>query len=170
MRNNKQGFSLVEMVIYLGFFAVLSVLSLQGTIIAMKSFYSLRLTQSINQSASVSMDRLSREIMVAYSIDELQSTFGVNPGRLMVNTKTIDGVLTTREFYVTGNQLAVREGGVDKGSLMTKNVTLSNLVFRRITTAESLAVKIEMTLRDNRAVPPKDVKFYTTVVLRGSIN
>ncbi len=164
------GFTLVEMVIYLGFFAVLSILSIQGTIIAMKSFYSLRLTQSVNQSASVALERLSREILVAYDIDELQSTFGVSPGRLMLNTKTDAGALTTREFYVTGNQLSVKEGGVDRGSLMTKNVILSNLVFRQSTTTESLSVKIEMTLRDNRAVPPKDIKFYNTIVLRGSIH
>ncbi len=167
---SQRGFTLVEMVIYLGFFAVLAILSMQGTIIAMKSFYSLRLTQSINQSASVAMESLSREILVAYSIDETQSTFGVSPGRLMLNTKTSAGALTTREFYVIGNQLAVRDGGVDRGSLMTKNVTITNLVFRQSTTTESVAVKIEMTLRDSRAVPPKDVKFYNTVVLRGSIN
>ncbi len=171
VRYLNKGFTLVEMIIYFGFLAVLSILSIQGTIVAMKSFYSIRLTQSVNQSASVVMGRLSQEIMEAYSVNELQSTFKTNPGSLMLNTRTTAGVATTREFYVNAaNQLAIREGGLNKGSLMTKSVTLSNLVFRQSTTTESIAIKIEMTLRDNRAVPPKDVKFYDTVILRGSIN
>ena len=170
MRNKKHGFTLVEMIIYIAFFAVLSVLAIESTIIVMKSFYSIRLTQNINQSATVGLERMSREIRNAYDIDTTQSTFGVNPGRLTLRTKDASGVNTTIEFYVSGSQLFIKEGVVDRGSLMTKNAVLTNLVFRQIANPNSRAVKIEMAIRDTRGVLQKDVNFYDTIILRGSVN
>ncbi len=165
-----RGFTLVEMVVYVAFFAVLSILAVNSTLIVMKSFYALRLTQSINQSATVALERMSREIRNAYDIDTVQSTFGVNSGRLTLRTKDSLGANTTMEFYVSGSQLFLIEGGVYKGSLMTKNAILTNLVFRQIANPNSRAVKIEMSIRETRGILQKDVNFYNTIILRGSIN
>lgn len=166
----QSGFTLVEMIIYIAFFALLSTLAVEATLVVMKSFYTLRLTQSVNQSATVALERLSREIRNAYDIDVTQSTFGTNPGRLMLNTKDASGANTTMEFYVAGGQLGLREGGVDKGALVTKSVILTNLVFRSIATPNSKAIKIEATLQDSRSVMTQTVKFYDTIVLRGSVH
>lgn len=165
----RHGFSLVEMVIYIAFFAVLSLLATQAMFVVMRSFYQLRLTQNINQSATTALERMSREIRNAYDFDETQSTFDTNPGRLTLKTKDASDVNTTIEFSVTGGKLWIKEGGVDKGTLLAKNTTLTNLVFRQITTANSRAIKIEMTLRDTRGILEREVKFYDTIVLRGSI-
>lgn len=169
-RNVFRGFTLVEMVIYIAFFAVLSTLAVEATITVMKSFYSLRLTQSVNQSATVALERMSREVRNAYDVDTSNSTFNTNPGRLTLNTKDASGTNTTIEFYVSSNQLMLKEGGVDKGSLFSKNVTVTNLVFHLITTTNSKAIKIEMTLRDERGTLQQTVKFYDTIILRGSIH
>ncbi|MBI5400653.1 MAG: hypothetical protein HZB12_00850 [Candidatus Yonathbacteria bacterium] len=156
------------MIIYIAFFAILSTLAVNATIIVMKSFYTLRVNQSINQSATTALERLSREIRNAYDFDATQSTFGTSPGRLTLNTKDTGGANTTMEFYVVGNQLGLKEGGVDRGALVTKSVTFTNLVFRSITTANSKAIKIEATIRDSRSATTQTVKFYDTIVLRGS--
>lgn len=166
-----RGFTLVEMIIYIAFFAVLSVLAVNVTVMVMRSFYTLRLNQSVNQSAMVALERLSREIRNAYDIDTAQSTLGSSPGRLTLNTKDAVGANTTMEFYMDGaSQLRLKEGGVDKGSLVTKTVTLTDLVFRSIATLNSKAVKVEMTLHDSRATTTQAVKFYDTIVLRGSVH
>ena len=166
-----RGFTLVEMIIYIAFFAILSVLAVNATIMVMKSFYTLRLNQSVKQSATVALERLSREVRNAYDIDTANSTLGSSPGRLTLNTKDAVGANTTMEFYVDGaSQLRLKEGCVDKGSLVTKSVTLTNLVFRSISTTNSKAVKIEMTLHDSRATTTQAVKFYDTIVLRGSVH
>lgn len=170
-RKKNTGFTLIEMIIYIAFFAILSVVAVNGTIVVMKSFYELRLTQSVNSSATVALERMSREIRNAYDIDLTQSTFGTSPGRLTLKTKDSLGANTTMEFYVDGsNQLNLREGGVDKGQLVTKTVSLTNLVFRSITTTNSKAIKIEMTLKDSRAASAQTVKLYDTIVLRGSVH
>lgn len=167
----KLGFTLVEMIIYVAFFAMLSVLAINATIMVMRSFYTLRITQSISQSATTAMERMSREIRNAYSVDTINSTFTTSPGRLTLLTKDDLGALTTVEFYVTaGNQINMKIGGVDQGSLLTRTVTVTELIYYYIYNANSKAIKIEMTLTDNRSGISKTVKYYDTIVLRGSIH
>lgn len=168
LRTKKSGFTLVEMIIYIAFFAVLSVLAIEAIMVVMKSFYTLRLTQNINQSATTALERMSREVRNAYDIDAGGSTFNANPGHLTLRTKDSGGVNTTVEFYVSNGQIGIREGGVDKGSLMAKSTTVTNLVFRQITTTNSKAIKIEMSLHDAHGLLTRDAVFYDTIVLRGS--
>ena len=114
---------------------------------------------------------MSREIRNAYDIDTTQSTLGTSPGRLTIKTKDASGANTTIEFYVDGaSQLNMKIGGVDNGPLVTKTVTLTNFVFTQITTLNSKAIKIEMTLQDARSTSAQSVKFYDTIVLRGSVH
>lgn len=169
-KKNLGGFTLVEMVIYIAFLAVLSVLTVNATIMVMKSFYSLRITQSVSQSATTALERMSREIRNAYSVDTLNSTLDTSPGRLMLLTKDSVGALITTEFYVdAGNQINMKVAGVDKGTLVTKTVTVTNLVFRYVSGTNSKYIKIEMTLQDSRNNIVKSVKYYDTIVMRGSI-
>ncbi|MEK7148440.1 MAG: hypothetical protein AAB770_00815 [Patescibacteria group bacterium] len=170
-KKNFSGFTLVEMIIYVAFFAVLSILALNATILAMKSFYTIRIAQGVSQSATTALERMSREIRNAYDINETNSTFATSTGRLTLRTKDSLGANTTIEFYVDGaNKLNMKIGGVENGPLFTKTVTLTNLVFRLITTGNSKAIKIEMALSDSRSNTVKLVKFYDTIVLRGSIH
>jgi len=46
-------------------------------------------------------------------------------------------------------------------------VQVTSLVFRKITTTNSTAVKIEMTLRDTKDQTSLVENFYDTIILRG---
>ena len=165
----KRGFTLVEMIIYIAFFALLSSLAVNATLVVMRSFYSLRLTQSINESATTALERMSREIRNAYDYDITQSIFNANPGQLTLKTKDASGANTTIKFYLNpGNQLILNQGGVDQGSLVTKDVTLTKLIFRPLTTINSKSIKIEATFQDTRDLTTQTVNFYDTILLRGS--
>lgn len=169
----RRGFTMVEMIIYIALFSVISILAVNATIVVMRAFYTLRITQSISQSATAGLERMTREIRNAYDIDTVNSTLGTSPGRLTLKTKDDAGALTTVEFYVTANQVGMKVGGVDKGPLFTRTVTATNLIFRSISTANSKAIKIEMTLRDSRDAQlgaTKTVTYYDTIVLRGSVH
>lgn len=167
----KSGFTLIEMIIYVAFFAVLSVLAVESTLLVMKSFYSLRLTQSINESAGTALERMSREIRNAYDYDSVQSVFNVNPGRLSLKTKDVNGANTTVDFSINAmNQLILSQAGVNQGALVAKDVTLTNLVFRPINTTYSKAIKIEATFRTTRASMAQAIDYYDTIVLRGSVH
>ena len=80
IRTKKSGFTLVEMIIYVAFFAILSVLATEALMVVMKSFYTLRLTQNINQSATTALERMSREVRNAYDIYTVGCPFNTNPG------------------------------------------------------------------------------------------
>lgn len=172
--SSQKGFTLVEMIIYVALFAVISILAVNATIMVMRAFYSLRINQSISQSATTALERMSREIRNSYSVDTVNSTFITSPGHLILMTKDGLGALTTAEFYTTaGSQINMKIGGVEQGSLMTNTVVATNLVFSYISNANSKAIKVQMTLRDlrdTRSGFTKEVKYYDTIVLRGSIH
>lgn len=162
------GFTLIETIVYVSFLAILVAVTIQSLFVVMNSFYKLRLTQNVNQSATVGLERMSREIRNAYAIDATNSVFGTNPGRLTLKKKDSSGADTTIEFYVSSSELRFKEGGIDKGSLMTKNARLTNLVFTQMANPVSSGIRIEMTILDTRSALQQSAKFYNTVVLRGS--
>ena len=168
-RITRGGFSLIEMVIYASFLAVFSVVAVQALFVVTRSFYTLRTTQSLTTSAVGVLERMSREIRNAYDIDVVNSALDVNPGRLTLRTKDSSGNETTVEFYIQGSRVFIKENGVDKGSLMTASATVQSLVFRSVTTANSKAVKIELSLHDEAHNLGQTSVFYDTIGLRGSV-
>jgi type II secretory pathway pseudopilin PulG len=136
-----RGFTLVETLIYIGFVAVLSAFVIAALLLVMKEFYSLRLTREINNSANVVFERMVREAKNAYDIDSLNTpsfTSAVCFGSACVHDKFVlrkrdpaTQTNTTVEFYINGaNQLALREGGVEKGILTGKNVAVTAIYVR----------------------------------------
>jgi type II secretory pathway pseudopilin PulG len=96
----RRGFTLVEMVVYIGLFSMLSLVAVTSTITIMKSFYSLRITQDVEQSGTTAFERMALEVRNAYDIDTANSTLNSSPGRLTLKTKDSGGNNTTVEFYV----------------------------------------------------------------------
>lgn len=164
----QRGFTLVEMVVYAAILGIIAVLSISSMFAMTRAFTDLRVSRDLNSSATALFERLTRDIRGAYDIDAAQSTFGTHPGQLMLNTKDSGGVNTTVEYYVTGNRVYIREGGVDQGSIMTTGTTVSSFIVRQLSNINTKAVKVEATISASRGDITKTRNFYTTVVLRGS--
>ena len=139
-----------------------------STVIGMaSSYHSMVTVQIISDSSANAFERMGREIRNSESIDTGNSTFGVSPGVLTLNSTDESGSIT-REFYVLDGRVRVKEDGVDTGPLTVESVEVVSLVFTRIVSDISEAVKIEMTLEVVNGVDTKSENFYLTVVLRGS--
>ena len=162
------GFTLVEMVVYSAILGVIAVLATNSTIVMTRAFTDLRVSRDLNSSATALFERMTRDVRGAYDIDAAQSTLGTNPGRLMLNTKDAAGTNTTIEFYVTGNRVSIREGGIDQGAIMTSSTSVTNFVVRELTSTNTKAVKVEATISATRGGVTKTRNFNTTVVLRGT--
>lgn len=163
-----QGFTLVETLIYVSLFAVLSVFLINSLLIMMSSYTTVRANNDILDAAHNSYERLSREIRSAQSIDNIVSVFGVNPGILKLNTTDSSGSSITEQFNLnsgTGN-LEFTNNGTLVGDLNGGHVEITSLIFRKITTAVGSAVKIEMTIQSGR-MPSLSMDFTDTIVLRG---
>lgn len=158
-----KGFSLLEMLVYVTILSITAVVVVNTLLVLANSYGTLRVSQRINSSAMAALERMSRDIRSGESVDTLNSTFDVHPGRL-----TLQAGATTTEFYLDGDVLKVRENGVDVGSLTTKDTTVSSLIFRYVFIGASKAIRVELTLTDSRKEISKTENFYSFVVLRGT--
>lgn len=156
------------MVIYTALLVVILVLIVNFIISFGRAYNVLRTTIHINNSATVSFERMIREIRQANDVDTGASTLGVHPGHLVLSTTDTSSNPVTLEFYINGGVLTVKEDGVDVGTLTRTDVTIESLVFRNISNGTSEAVKIEMTLESEVASSTRVKNFYGSAVLRDS--
>jgi prepilin-type N-terminal cleavage/methylation domain-containing protein len=155
-----EGFTLIEMIIYIAIAAVVLALAVNSLGALLKSFNDAKITSKINNSAEAAMERIARETRNAYAVN-LSSVFGSSPGRLKLDTYDVSGATTTVDFYLDNGKLTVAEGSGSGNPLTLDGISVSNLVFRQIAASTtSKAVKIEMTVQGKN--------FYNTAILRGS--
>ena len=163
----KQGFSLIETVLYVALFTLLSTLTINTFISTIKSFNDLRVSRNINDSSVQILERLTRDIKSATVVDIANSTFITSPGRLTLSTMSASGTPLTVEYYVSGTQLRIKENGVDKGSLMTSRTKIDALVFRYITAGGIVGIKTELHVSSTQGSVTDADNFYSTSELRG---
>ena len=163
----KKGLSLIETLICL---AILSVTFLLFTNVIMsmsRSYISLRTVRNLDLAAINTMDIMTREIRNASSVDA-SSILNTNPGTLVLNDVDSSGNITQKTFTIVSQQVHIKSGVVDNGSLDPTPITVPNLIFRSFSGGVSSAVKIEMTLEDKEGNATRDQKYYSTIILRGS--
>ena len=166
--NHRRGLSLIEMLIYLTILAVVALTLTNLLLISSRSFTRSKIDRNLMTSGMIVLERLVREVQLATNVDLTGSTLGVSPGRLKLNTTDAGGAAATVSFAVSGGVLTIEEGALAPTGMTPNTVTVSSLIFRRVATANSQAVKVDLTLIDSRVSPPRVENFYTTAILRGS--
>lgn len=163
-RKSVSGFSIIEIIIYLAIFTILSIVVINSFIVVLASFSTIRTNHDLLDSGSVAIDRISHEIRQAKNIDLVNSNFDSDTSTLYLNST--DG-LHNVVFSKIGNTLDISKDGDSVGNLLTQNIYLNKLIFSHIVTVKSEAVKIEIEIEDTRSKIIRKEKFYNTVVLRG---
>ncbi len=153
----------METLVYIAILAFLFFMVVETLTTIARTYRATAVTRSLSSSGMTALDRISREIRDAASVDEVQSIFNINPGKLVL----IKGATTT-EFYVEGGLIRIRENGISKGAITSDSSTTTNLIFRLITTPKSRAVKVEINLESGTSTSLRAANFYNTAVLRGS--
>jgi type II secretory pathway component PulJ len=159
---HNRGFTLIESVIYTALVISLSVLLITMLSVMYRVFSESRATRDLLTSSQGVMERMTREIRGATSIDTVTSVFGTSPGTLKLNKAS-----TTVQFALSSGAVAFTDNGTLAGNLTSSQVTVTSLIFRKIVTTNSSAVRIEMTLRSLRAPSSRTITVYDTAVLRG---
>ena len=154
------GYAILELLFYISFFAVLSLVVISAMITMTKSFKETSLYAELVQSGSI-MERISREIRQADSINSITGT------TLRLNTANGAGVKTVEFRFVSPN-IELWDAGANIGNLNSPNIVVTGLTFTEITTAESKAVKVVLSLYSSHDSLARVQYFYDTVVLRGS--
>jgi prepilin-type N-terminal cleavage/methylation domain-containing protein len=167
----KNGFTLVEMLVYLAIMVVITLALVQSIIVVVKSNKQSFVVNNIKNSAISILEKMTREIRDASSIDVVNSVFGTSTGILQLNTTDSSGNAKTTQFYLQSNNLMVTSSsslGVLTGPLNSNGAKVLSVNFTPISTAHSSAVKIVMTIEGTNQGLTKDVNFYSTAILRGS--
>lgn len=162
------GYSIVEIMVYIGIFAFLSIAVINSFITVLGSFSNSKTNRDLLQSGSVAMERLSREIRQAKTINLANSVFNSSPGTLELNSTDSLGASTVIRFYTSGGALNMSQDGNLIGNLLSQKISVGSIVFRRITNTNSDAIKIELNLIDTRTNSNNTASFYNTIILRGT--
>lgn len=168
MSTSHSGFSLIELLVYVAVFATALTL-IVGTALGLSRAYGgVSNLSRVERDGTAILERVTREVRGAGSIDIGASALGVNPSKLVLNITDDAGAARTVEFSVSNSALRLKENGTDSGALTGSKVTVSSFVARRISTGGSEAVKVELALQSGVGTASTTKKFYATTILRNS--
>lgn len=157
----KNGYAILELLFYVAFFSILSLVIINAMIIMSKSFKETSIQGELSQSANI-MERISREIRQAHEINSISSD------DLKLDTTDSAGAEKMVEFALLGGNVEFFEKNILVGNLNSSSITVTDVVFTEIITEEGKAVKILLTVKSKNDSSDRTVDFYDTVVLRGS--
>ena len=166
-KQRNKGYSLIEMIVYLAIFTSVSVLVINSFIIVLGSFSATRTNRDLLESGAVVVERIAREIRQAESVDVANSTLGSSPGALQLNSNNSGGTPVIIEFRIVNGALNLYEDDILVRNLLGQNISVTSLIFRRISTTNGEGVKIELTLQDSISKNLQTASFYNTIILRG---
>ncbi|OGI67902.1 hypothetical protein A2738_03585 [Candidatus Nomurabacteria bacterium RIFCSPHIGHO2_01_FULL_42_15] len=162
-KNKKNhGYTLLELLFYISFFSMLSLVTINAMVIMTKSLREASIQAEFLQSGSV-MERISREIRQAYEIDATSTETD-----LKLKTKDSAGTDKTIEFKFVSPNIQLWEAGSNSGNLNPPNISVTGLNFTQISTTNGEAVKVVLSVRSNNDSAAREQYFYNTIGLRGS--
>lgn len=162
--NFSKGYSVIELVIYVALFVVISVVVVQSLIFIMKTYANARSFRVIQQNGELVMERMTREIRQSNTIGVAGSVFGSSPGTLVVSGSDTSGVAYVDAFSVVNGAVQLSVNGA-VSNLTSSEVVVSNLTFWNVVNTNVRAVKVQLTLTTT-TIPVVTKTFYTTVGLR----
>ncbi|TSC78487.1 MAG: hypothetical protein G01um101429_760 [Parcubacteria group bacterium Gr01-1014_29] len=131
-RRNSRGYTLIEMLIYVGLFAFVSVAVVGAILQFFLVFGKVSSRRATAAQATIALERIIREVRLGEHIDDA-SVLGVHPGTLtLVTLVNPNGTtITTRSFFLQGNDLMLQQG-IAAAAPLTTGVKVTNLVFHNI--------------------------------------
>jgi Tfp pilus assembly protein PilE len=154
--NTKSGSTLLELLFYIAFFTVLSLILINSMIIMARSLKETSIQAELTQSGDI-MERISREIRGASDINSINTND--------LNLKTTDG--RNPEIKLSGTNVQIWENSTLTGNLNTSNIIITAMTFTQITTLQGKAINVSLTLKASDDTYGRLVNFHDTVVLRG---
>ncbi len=158
----KSGFSLIETIIYVAILGVISVVMINMLLSFTQTYKTVVALRAAEHSAISSMERITREVRAAGSVDTGVSTLGTSPGVL-----TLTSIATTTKFYVSSGVLRMDINGTYFGPLTLSNTTINSLIFRLLDNGFSQAVKIDLTITGTVGNVSKTKTYHSTIILNG---
>lgn len=166
----KKGFTLIELVIYVTTFAIVTTLVTLFVFNLIRVQTKTRIIKEVSENAQRAMELMLWEIRSAQDVHLSTSSFGTHPGQLslLADQNTPDGENTTYlDFYLNQHgQLCIKREGSDPEPLVPENIKVTNLVFTHLTVNEVESVRIELSVSYNP--PGPNIAYQATTTLTSS--
>lgn len=161
------GYSLIELVLYVGIILFVGVLVVSSYFGIVQSYQRYQTIQEINNSANTVAQSIIRDIRRATAIDVANSVFNANPGRLQATTTENDGSLTRVDFYTDDDQLFIQKGAEQATPLTKASVQVQELVFNKVQAGVRTGVRMQLELStQDRFFGTTTAEFTTTAIPR----
>lgn len=164
-KKNK-GLTILEVVMYFGLMAVLTIVVMDSLFSLFKSYASIRAGQDLETTAIQVLDRMTRDIHDADSVVVNQSSFDIPAGyvTLAMNAAGTE----TIKYTASSSRIAVEKDGTYLGHLSLATIIVNNFNIKYINGTSTQALKIELGLTApvRNASTTVYKNFYTTVQLR----
>ena len=161
--NKNKAFTLIEMIIYISLMTIISLIMVEALMIVLRSNKTSFTEINIRNSGYGAMEGMLREIYSSESIDEISN------GVLQMKQNSDTNIV--RFATSSASALNFYEGAgtpILVGPLTSKGILVKNLIFTKIDTGKSLAIRIQMELEAEVNGITKNEWFYSTGILRGS--
>ena len=162
------GFSLVEMVIYIGLLALMLLSLLAAVNLMSRSWKVAQGHTALAAAGSIAMERIMHDVRGATSVDSAGSSFVASSSILKLSSIDSSGNATTTTFSVTRGMLYANLGAAASTSLLMSGVGVQAFTAYHITTTNSESVRIVLQLVAATTTATTTATFYDTAVLRGS--
>ena len=154
------------MLIYIAILVLMLAVIMNMVVSVVRSGRIINALRNVENSAIVSLERITRELRQAESVNVSLSTLDSNPGKLVLEGIDETGSPRTVEFYLSLGRLFLKENGVDVGTLSQSDTQVSILIFRHFAGPNSEGIRIEMTLESGTSTYYRSEKFYSSAILR----
>lgn len=161
-----KGFTLFEMIIYIAVIGMMFAVTIHTIVSFTQSYRRLAVLRSLDRSAVTILERMTRDIRNANSVDAAQSVFVTNPGTLAV-VQTSGSNSTTTRYYTQSGQMLLDINGAYVGPLTLNSAQVNSLVFQQMT-GTSTVIRIDLTLQATSGGVTRTKPFHSTVILKGS--
>lgn len=159
--------SYIEIIIYASVLGMITLVMINGVLALTGSYRNLSVMRNIEHTAMDVLERLSRDIRGATSVNAAQSVFNSSNGILTL-VSTDSGVSTTTKYYLANGVVNLDVNDVFSGPLSSVSSTITDMTFYLISTENSSAVRIDLTVQSTDGNITKVKTYHNTVTLKQS--
>ncbi|HWC57511.1 MAG TPA: hypothetical protein VG621_00965 [Candidatus Paceibacterota bacterium] len=160
------GYSLIELVVYIALFILLSLVLIQALVSVMRTYATGARYRALEDNGELVMERITRELRNGSTATT--STCPTTATTITLASTDASGGTHTTIFGLSGGNVTLATDGGSAQAISTSDVTASTLTFCSFTTAVGTGVRVHLVLATTRGTSTTSAAFSSTILLRGT--